>query len=56
MVNDFYIHIYIYSQDLSYPLYSQSTQGVSQTAPPEPAPVTQSQPTQPVTLVSSVDR
>ncbi|XP_076423906.1 serine/threonine-protein kinase WNK1 isoform X10 [Peromyscus maniculatus bairdii] len=34
---------------------TQSTQGVSQTAPPEPAPVTQSQPTQPVTLVSSVD-
>uniref|UniRef100_A0A8C8W7N1 non-specific serine/threonine protein kinase n=1 Tax=Peromyscus maniculatus bairdii TaxID=230844 RepID=A0A8C8W7N1_PERMB len=33
----------------------ESTQGVSQTAPPEPAPVTQSQPTQPVTLVSSVD-
>lgn len=34
---------------------TQSSQGVSQTAPPEPAPVTQSQPTQPVTLVSSVD-
>ncbi|XP_052577915.1 LOW QUALITY PROTEIN: serine/threonine-protein kinase WNK1 [Peromyscus californicus insignis] len=33
----------------------ESTQGVSQTAPPEPAPITQSQPTQPVTLVSSVD-
>ncbi|XP_036037271.1 serine/threonine-protein kinase WNK1 isoform X15 [Onychomys torridus] len=34
---------------------TQSTQGVSQTAPPEPTPITQSQPTQPVTLVSSVD-
>ncbi|XP_051059816.1 serine/threonine-protein kinase WNK1 isoform X21 [Phodopus roborovskii] len=33
----------------------ESTQGVSQTAPPEPTPITQSQPTQPVTLVSSVD-
>ncbi|XP_040593361.1 serine/threonine-protein kinase WNK1 isoform X13 [Mesocricetus auratus] len=34
---------------------TQSTQGVSQTAPPEPTPITQSQPAQPVTLVSSVD-
>ncbi|XP_012965809.1 serine/threonine-protein kinase WNK1 isoform X12 [Mesocricetus auratus] len=33
----------------------ESTQGVSQTAPPEPTPITQSQPAQPVTLVSSVD-
>ncbi|KAF7484354.1 Hypothetical predicted protein [Marmota monax] len=33
----------------------QSTQGVSQVAPPEPVPVAQSQPTQPVTLVSSID-
>ncbi|KAL1789862.1 serine serine/threonine-protein kinase WNK1 isoform X4 [Sigmodon hispidus] len=32
-----------------------STQGVTQTAPPELTPVTQTQPTQPVTLVSSVD-
>ncbi|XP_041490775.1 serine/threonine-protein kinase WNK1 isoform X11 [Microtus oregoni] len=34
---------------------TQSTQGVSQTVPPEPTPITQSQPTQPVTLVSNVD-
>ncbi|XP_021488278.1 serine/threonine-protein kinase WNK1 isoform X31 [Meriones unguiculatus] len=34
---------------------TQSTQGVSQATPPEQAPITQSQPTQPVTLVSSVD-
>ncbi|XP_029060415.1 serine/threonine-protein kinase WNK1 isoform X10 [Monodon monoceros] len=33
----------------------QSTQGVSQVAPPEPVPVAQPQPTQPATLVSSVD-
>uniref|UniRef100_A0A8C9PHA2 non-specific serine/threonine protein kinase n=1 Tax=Spermophilus dauricus TaxID=99837 RepID=A0A8C9PHA2_SPEDA len=33
----------------------ESTQGVSQVAPPEPVPVAQSQPTQPVTLVSSID-
>ncbi|XP_005396056.1 PREDICTED: serine/threonine-protein kinase WNK1 isoform X14 [Chinchilla lanigera] len=33
----------------------QSTQGVSQVAPPEPLPVAQPQPTQPVTLVSSID-
>uniref|UniRef100_A0A250Y8A7 non-specific serine/threonine protein kinase n=2 Tax=Castor canadensis TaxID=51338 RepID=A0A250Y8A7_CASCN len=33
----------------------QSTQGVSQVAPPEPVPVAQPQPTQPVTLVSSID-
>ncbi|XP_060240047.1 serine/threonine-protein kinase WNK1 isoform X5 [Meriones unguiculatus] len=33
----------------------ESTQGVSQATPPEQAPITQSQPTQPVTLVSSVD-
>ncbi|XP_004837635.1 serine/threonine-protein kinase WNK1 isoform X20 [Heterocephalus glaber] len=33
----------------------QSTQGVSQVAPPEPVPVTQPQPIQPVNLVSSVD-
>ncbi|KAM6171489.1 serine/threonine-protein kinase WNK1 isoform 2-T2 [Erethizon dorsatum] len=33
----------------------QSTQGVSQVAPPEPIPVAQPQPTQPVTLVSSID-
>ncbi|KAM5175351.1 serine/threonine-protein kinase WNK1 isoform 4-T4 [Callospermophilus lateralis] len=33
----------------------QSTQGVSQVAPPEPVPVAQSQPTQPVNLVSSID-
>ncbi|XP_057633716.1 serine/threonine-protein kinase WNK1 isoform X14 [Chionomys nivalis] len=33
----------------------ESTQGVSQTVPPEPTPITQSQPTQPVTLVSNVD-
>ncbi|XP_029390675.1 serine/threonine-protein kinase WNK1 isoform X9 [Mus pahari] len=33
----------------------QSTQGVSQTAPSEQTPITQSQPTQPVPLVSSVD-
>ncbi|XP_077871621.1 serine/threonine-protein kinase WNK1 isoform X17 [Ictidomys tridecemlineatus] len=33
----------------------QSTQGVSQVVPPEPVPVAQSQPTQPVTLVSSID-
>ncbi|XP_063141478.1 serine/threonine-protein kinase WNK1 isoform X24 [Rattus norvegicus] len=32
-----------------------STQGVSQAAPPEQTPITQSQPTQPVPLVSSVD-
>ncbi|XP_066864600.1 serine/threonine-protein kinase WNK1 isoform X23 [Kogia breviceps] len=33
----------------------QSTQGISQAAPPEPVPVAQPQPTQPATLVSSVD-
>ncbi|XP_029390677.1 serine/threonine-protein kinase WNK1 isoform X11 [Mus pahari] len=33
----------------------ESTQGVSQTAPSEQTPITQSQPTQPVPLVSSVD-
>ncbi|XP_007935235.2 LOW QUALITY PROTEIN: serine/threonine-protein kinase WNK1 [Orycteropus afer afer] len=33
----------------------QSTQGVSQVAPPEPVPTTQPQPAQPTTLVSSVD-
>ncbi|XP_060020378.1 serine/threonine-protein kinase WNK1 isoform X21 [Lagenorhynchus albirostris] len=33
----------------------QSTQGVSQVAPPEPVPVAQPQPAQPATLVSSVD-
>ncbi|EHB13706.1 Serine/threonine-protein kinase WNK1 [Heterocephalus glaber] len=33
----------------------ESTQGVSQVAPPEPVPVTQPQPIQPVNLVSSVD-
>ncbi|XP_026948961.1 serine/threonine-protein kinase WNK1 isoform X8 [Sagmatias obliquidens] len=33
----------------------ESTQGVSQVAPPEPVPVAQPQPTQPATLVSSVD-
>ncbi|XP_051011209.1 serine/threonine-protein kinase WNK1 isoform X13 [Acomys russatus] len=33
----------------------ESTQGVSQATPPEQTPITQSQPTQPVTLVSSVD-
>uniref|UniRef100_A0A286Y1P2 non-specific serine/threonine protein kinase n=1 Tax=Cavia porcellus TaxID=10141 RepID=A0A286Y1P2_CAVPO len=33
----------------------QSTPGVSQVAPPEPIPVAQPQPTQPVTLVSSID-
>lgn len=45
-----------YCQDLNYPLYSQSTQGVAQVAPPEPIPVAQPQPTQPTTLVSSIDR
>nr|XP_048299951.1 LOW QUALITY PROTEIN: serine/threonine-protein kinase WNK1 [Myodes glareolus] len=34
----------------------ESTQGVSQGVPTEPTPITQSQPTQPVTLVSNVDR
>ncbi|XP_062050601.1 serine/threonine-protein kinase WNK1 isoform X6 [Lepus europaeus] len=33
----------------------QSTQGVSQVAPPEPIPVAQPQPPQPPTLVSSID-
>ncbi|XP_024422982.1 serine/threonine-protein kinase WNK1 isoform X12 [Desmodus rotundus] len=33
----------------------QSTQGVSQIAPPEPVPVAQPQPTQPATVVSSID-
>nr|XP_015285705.2 serine/threonine-protein kinase WNK1 isoform X27 [Macaca fascicularis] len=33
----------------------QSTQGVSQVAPPEPVPVAQPQPTQPATLASSID-
>ncbi|EPQ07587.1 Serine/threonine-protein kinase WNK1 [Myotis brandtii] len=33
----------------------ESTQGVSQVAPPEPVPITQPQPTQPTTLVSSID-
>uniref|UniRef100_H0UUJ7 non-specific serine/threonine protein kinase n=1 Tax=Cavia porcellus TaxID=10141 RepID=H0UUJ7_CAVPO len=33
----------------------ESTPGVSQVAPPEPIPVAQPQPTQPVTLVSSID-
>ncbi|XP_060240068.1 serine/threonine-protein kinase WNK1 isoform X30 [Meriones unguiculatus] len=41
------------SQPIPHP--QQSTQGVSQATPPEQAPITQSQPTQPVTLVSSVD-
>uniref|UniRef100_G3TY37 non-specific serine/threonine protein kinase n=1 Tax=Loxodonta africana TaxID=9785 RepID=G3TY37_LOXAF len=34
---------------------SQSTHGVSQVAPPEPVPTAQPQPTQPTTLVSSID-
>ncbi|XP_066864614.1 serine/threonine-protein kinase WNK1 isoform X38 [Kogia breviceps] len=38
-----------------YPPSSMSTQGISQAAPPEPVPVAQPQPTQPATLVSSVD-
>ncbi|XP_049738098.1 serine/threonine-protein kinase WNK1 isoform X3 [Elephas maximus indicus] len=33
----------------------QSTHGVSQVAPPEPVPTAQPQPTQPTTLVSSID-
>ncbi|KAF6122597.1 WNK lysine deficient protein kinase 1 [Phyllostomus discolor] len=33
----------------------QSTQGVSQIAPPEPVPVAQPQPTQPATVISSID-
>lgn len=33
----------------------QSTQGVSQIAPPEPVPVAQPQPTQPATVASSID-
>ncbi|XP_017177041.1 serine/threonine-protein kinase WNK1 isoform X24 [Mus musculus] len=33
----------------------ESTQGVSQAAPPEQTPITQSQPTQPVPLVTSAD-
>ncbi|XP_070126904.1 serine/threonine-protein kinase WNK1 isoform X27 [Equus caballus] len=33
----------------------ESTQGVAQVAPPEPIPVAQPQPTQPTTLVSSID-
>ncbi|XP_045686432.1 serine/threonine-protein kinase WNK1 isoform X9 [Phyllostomus hastatus] len=33
----------------------ESTQGVSQIAPPEPVPVAQPQPTQPATVVSSID-
>ncbi|XP_014649371.1 PREDICTED: serine/threonine-protein kinase WNK1 isoform X6 [Ceratotherium simum simum] len=33
----------------------ESTQGVTQVAPPEPVPVAQPQPTQPTTLVSSID-
>lgn len=33
----------------------ESTQGVSQVAPPEPVPVAQPQPTQPTSLVSSID-
>ncbi|XP_016080330.1 PREDICTED: serine/threonine-protein kinase WNK1 isoform X12 [Miniopterus natalensis] len=33
----------------------ESTQGVSQVAPPEPVPVAQPQPPQPTTLVSSID-
>ncbi|XP_006862771.1 PREDICTED: serine/threonine-protein kinase WNK1 isoform X4 [Chrysochloris asiatica] len=33
----------------------QNTQGVSQVAPPEPIPAAQPQPTQPTTLVSSID-
>nr|KAF6375801.1 WNK lysine deficient protein kinase 1 [Pipistrellus kuhlii] len=33
----------------------ESTQGVSQVAPPEPVPIAQPQPTQPTTLVSSID-
>lgn len=45
-----------YPQDLNYSFCSQSTPGVSQVAPPEPIPVAQPQPTQPVTLVSSIDR
>ncbi|XP_021045548.1 serine/threonine-protein kinase WNK1 isoform X17 [Mus pahari] len=46
------------AQPVSQPQVSagtQSTQGVSQTAPSEQTPITQSQPTQPVPLVSSVD-
>ncbi|XP_077871620.1 serine/threonine-protein kinase WNK1 isoform X16 [Ictidomys tridecemlineatus] len=41
------------SQPIQHP--QLSTQGVSQVVPPEPVPVAQSQPTQPVTLVSSID-
>ncbi|CAK6443064.1 unnamed protein product [Pipistrellus nathusii] len=33
----------------------ESTQGVSQVVPPEPVPIAQPQPTQPTTLVSSID-
>ncbi|XP_035874397.1 serine/threonine-protein kinase WNK1 isoform X14 [Phyllostomus discolor] len=33
----------------------ESTQGVSQIAPPEPVPVAQPQPTQPATVISSID-
>lgn len=46
------------AQPVSQPQVSagtQSTQGVSQAAPPEQTPITQSQPTQPLPLVSSVD-
>ncbi|XP_034367878.1 serine/threonine-protein kinase WNK1 isoform X17 [Arvicanthis niloticus] len=46
------------AQPVSQPQVSagtQSTQGVSQAAPPEQTSITQSQPTQPVPLVSSVD-
>lgn len=37
------------------PAGKQSTQGGSQVAPPEPIPIAQPQPTQPTTLVSSID-
>lgn len=46
------------AQPVSQPQVSagtQSTQGVSQAAPPEQTPITQSQPTQPVPLVTSAD-
>lgn len=46
----------LYSQGVNFPFCSQSTQVVSQVAPPEPAPGAQPQPAQPATVVSSIDR
>ena len=46
----------LYGRGVNFPFCSQSTQVVSQVAPPEPAPGAQPQPAQPAAVVSSIDR